>query len=69
MDSDYVCDHKERKSLTSYVFTLFNCVVSWKTTLQPAVDLSTTEVEYMTMTEAVKKANWLIGLLGEIGLK
>ncbi|GJX50460.1 retrovirus-related pol polyprotein from transposon TNT 1-94 [Tanacetum coccineum] len=46
-----------------YVFTLAKAPVSWKSTLQ-----STTEAEYMAMTEAVKEAIWLQGLFGELGI-
>ena len=41
------------------MFTLAKAPVSWKSTLQSTVALSTTEVEYMAMTEAVKEAIWL----------
>nr|GEY80438.1 hypothetical protein [Tanacetum cinerariifolium] len=41
------------------------CVVSWKATLQHVVALSTTEVEYMALMEAVKEAIWLRKLLEE----
>ncbi|GJR75320.1 hypothetical protein Tco_0087685 [Tanacetum coccineum] len=43
--------------------------VSWKSTLQSTTALSTTEAEYMAMTEAAKEAIWLQGLLGELGIK
>ncbi|GJZ47817.1 retrotransposon protein, putative, ty1-copia subclass [Tanacetum coccineum] len=42
------------------------CVVSWKETLQHVVALSTIEAEYMALTEAVKEAIWLRGLLEEL---
>ncbi|GJW42283.1 retrovirus-related pol polyprotein from transposon TNT 1-94 [Tanacetum coccineum] len=38
-------------------------------TLQHVVALSTTEAEYMALTEAVKEAIWLRGLLEELGVK
>ncbi|GKE60247.1 retrotransposon protein, putative, ty1-copia subclass [Tanacetum coccineum] len=44
------------RSITSYAFLVHGCVVSWKATLQHMVDLSTTKVEYMALTEAVKEA-------------
>ncbi|GKA68634.1 hypothetical protein Tco_0768551 [Tanacetum coccineum] len=44
------------------------CVVSWKATLQHVVALSTTEAEYMALTEAVKESIWLKGLLIELGV-
>lgn len=45
---------------------LGGCAVSWKATLQPTIALSTTEAEYMVVTEGVQEAIWLSGLLGEI---
>ena len=67
--SDYAGDHDRRRSLIDYVFTLSSCAVSWKATLHSTVALSTTEAEYMAVTEAVKEAIWLRGLLGELSLR
>ena len=50
------------------MFTLAKAPVSWKSTLQSTVALSTTEAEYMTFTEAVKEAIWLQGLLDDLGV-
>ena len=69
VDSDFASDLDERKSLTGYVFTLSGSVISWKSTLQSTVALSTTKVEYMAATEAVKEAIWLKGLVGDLGLQ
>lgn len=66
VDSDYAGDLDKRRSLSGYVFTLGNCAVSWKSTLQATIALSTTEAEYMAVTEAVKEAIWLRGLYGEL---
>ena len=55
-DSDYAGDLDKRRSTTSYVFTLAKTPVSWKSTLQSTMALSTTEAEYMAITEAVKEA-------------
>ncbi|KAJ4705817.1 Retrovirus-related Pol polyprotein from transposon TNT 1-94 [Melia azedarach] len=67
-DSDYAGDVDSRRSMTGYVFTLGSSVVSWKTTLQPTVTLSTTEAEYMALTEAAKEGIWLKGLVSDLGL-
>nr|GEZ04430.1 retrovirus-related Pol polyprotein from transposon TNT 1-94 [Tanacetum cinerariifolium] len=68
-DSDYAGDLDKRRSMTGYVFTMAKALISWKSTLQSTTALSTTEAEYMAMTEAVKEAIWLQGLLGELGIK
>ena len=48
---------------------LFGNVISWKASLQSVVALSTTEAEFMAITEATKEALWLQGLVGELGVK
>ncbi|KAF3632474.1 hypothetical protein FXO38_26141 [Capsicum annuum] len=66
VDSDFTGDHDKRRSLSSYVFTIGGCAISWKATLQTTVALSTTEVEYMVITKAFKEAIWLKSLFGEL---
>nr|GEW37174.1 retrovirus-related Pol polyprotein from transposon TNT 1-94 [Tanacetum cinerariifolium] len=56
LNSDYGGDLVKRRSLTCFIFTLFGCAVSWKSTLQPTVALSTTEAEYTSMTKAKNMA-------------
>lgn len=46
---------------------IWSCAVSWKSIQQPVVALSTTEEEFMAITESVKEGIWLIGLLSEFG--
>ena len=67
-DSDYASDLDKRRSNTGYVFTFAKVPVSWKSTLQSTVALSTTEAEYIAITEAVKEAIWLQGLLDDLGV-
>ncbi|XP_041004131.1 uncharacterized protein LOC121249493 [Juglans microcarpa x Juglans regia] len=57
-----------RKSLTGYVFTAFGGAISWKSHLQSVVALSTTEAEYIALTEAVKEAIWLKGIASELNI-
>ncbi|RVW15249.1 Retrovirus-related Pol polyprotein from transposon TNT 1-94 [Vitis vinifera] len=68
VDADYAGNIDTRKSLTGYVFTVFGGAVSWKANLQSVVALSTTEAEYMAMTEAVKEAIWLKGITEELAM-
>ena len=67
VDSDFIGDLDKKRFLTSYVFT-FGYATSWKATLQPMIVLSTTEIEYMAATGAVKVAICLKGLVGDLGL-
>ncbi|GJU48891.1 retrotransposon protein, putative, ty1-copia subclass [Tanacetum coccineum] len=68
VDANYSKDPDKDRSITGYVFMVYGCVVSWKATLQHVVALSTTEAEYMALTEAVKESIWLKGLLIELGI-
>ncbi|GJT13377.1 retrotransposon protein, putative, ty1-copia subclass [Tanacetum coccineum] len=68
VDTDYAKDPDKGWSITGYVFMVHGCVVSWKATLQHVVALSTTEAEYMALTEAVKESIWLKRLLIELGV-
>ena len=59
VDADYTGDLDQRRSTTSYVFTVAECVISWKVELQDIIALSTTEAEYIAAVEASKEALWL----------
>ena len=54
VDADFAGSIDTRKSLTGYVFTLYGTTISWKSMLQLVVALSTTEAEYIAVTEAIK---------------
>ena len=69
VDANYANDRDNRKSTTSFIFTLCGSCISWKSQLQPIVALSTTESEYIAMTEAFKEALWLKGLMAEIKIE
>ncbi|XP_012482914.1 uncharacterized protein LOC105797501 [Gossypium raimondii] len=49
-----------------YLFAFGNCAISWKVTLQATKALSTTEAEYMAITEAVKEVICLRGLFSKL---
>jgi len=68
VDSNCAGDLDKRRSLSGYVFILCNFVVSWKAILQFVVALSTTELEYISLTEGVKEAIWLRELVSNLGL-
>ncbi|GJV47014.1 hypothetical protein Tco_1437226 [Tanacetum coccineum] len=66
---NYAKDLDKGRSITGYTFLVQGCVVTWKATLQHVVALSTIEIEYMALTEAVKEAIWLRKLLEELGVE
>ena len=65
-DADYAADLDKCRSTTGYIFKLWNSSISWKSSLQHVVALSTTEVEYIAVADAIKEAMWLKGLVGEL---
>lgn len=66
-DSDWAGDSQDRKSTMGYVFLLGNSPITWNSKKQPTVALSSTEAEYMSLTESTKEAIWLRRLFKEIG--
>ena len=52
---------------TCLLYTLTQSLVSWKSTSQSTMALSTIEVEYMVGTEHVKVVIWMQVLLHELG--
>ena len=67
-DSDWGGNPDDRKSTSAYVFRLGQGAISWKSTKQKSVALSTVESEYMAMCQAAKEAVWLSGLLEDLGI-
>lgn len=65
-DADWAADAHDRRSTTGFVFYLGGTPVTWCSRKQPTVALSSTESEYMAITEGAKEAVWLRRLLNEI---
>uniref|UniRef100_A0A1J3GF14 Retrovirus-related Pol polyprotein from transposon TNT 1-94 n=1 Tax=Noccaea caerulescens TaxID=107243 RepID=A0A1J3GF14_NOCCA len=68
-DSDYAAYLDKRRSISGMMFTAGGNPISWRSSLQKVAALSTTEAEYMALTEASKEAVWLKGLMNELGFK
>lgn len=66
-DSDYGGDLDQRRSSNGIVFTAGGNTISWRSQLQKVVALSSTEAEYISMSEAIREAVWLKGLVEELG--
>jgi hypothetical protein len=56
MDFDFAVDLDKRRSFIGYVFTVGDCAVSWRVTLQLVVAQSTTEAEYMAIAKTYKES-------------
>ncbi|WVZ16376.1 hypothetical protein V8G54_009358 [Vigna mungo] len=67
VDADFGGEVDHRRSTTGYIFTVGTTAVSWMSQVQKIVALSTTEAEYVAVTEASKELIWLQGLLTELG--
>ena len=65
-DADYAGDHTDRRSVTGHIFLLNRGPVSWSSTKQRCVATSTTEAEYIALSEASKQGQWLRTLIKEL---
>jgi hypothetical protein len=68
-DADWAGNIDDRRSTTGYIFLIAGGAVSWSSKKQPTVALSTTEAEYMALTQATKEGIWIRRLLMEISVK
>jgi len=67
VDADFAGEVNHRRSTTGYIFIVGTGTVSWMSRIQKIVALSTTEAEYVAVTEVSKEMIWLQGLLTELG--
>lgn len=65
-DADWANDTHDRKSVSGYVFKVYGNVVSWSSRKQSTVSLSSTEAEYIALSECACEAIWLRKLLKEL---
>lgn len=66
-DADFATNLDNKKSQSGFLFTLFGSVISWKSSLQSVVALSTTEAEHMDLTSTVKESFWIQGVAADLG--
>lgn len=68
VDADWGSCPEDRRSYTGFLFKLSGCPISWDSRKQPTVALSSTEAEYMGLSECTKEAIYLRRLLEQLGL-
>ena len=67
-DSSFQSDPDDSKSISGYVFTLNGGAISWKSSKQQIVADSTTETEYIAVSEATKEAVWMKKFILKLGV-
>ena len=68
-DANWAGDVDTRRSISGYVFMVANGVISWSSKKQSTVAKSTTEAEYVALSQATQEAIWLRRLLSDLGCK
>ena len=66
-DADWAGDTESRRSTSGYAFMMNGGCISWRSKKQRTVALSSTEAEYMALSEATQEAFWLKVFLCELG--
>ena len=67
--SNFAGDKADRKSTSVYRFKLSDGVVSYRSSKQTGVALSTFEAEYVALSSAAQEAVWIIKLLKDLNYK
>ncbi|KAI3636627.1 hypothetical protein MIR68_005316 [Amoeboaphelidium protococcarum] len=67
-DADFANDQEGRRSTTGYVIQMCGASISWKSKLQSAVALSSTEAEYYAAAAVCQELCWFREILNEVGL-
>ena len=67
-DADWAGDQISRKSVTGYIIKLAGGPVSWVSRKQKTVALSSTEAEYMSLSDTSRQIIWIESLFQEIGM-
>jgi hypothetical protein len=68
-DSDWAGNSEKRMSITGFIVYPMNVPVYWRSMAQRGVTLSSSEAEYVAISEAVKVIKFIYYLLREIGIE
>ena len=67
-DSEGASDPITRKSTTGYLVKLANGVFCWNSRVQKSIVLSSTEAEYMSLSDTCRQLVWIHSLFEELGI-
>ena len=65
-DADWGGDRSDRKLSSGYCFYVGDSLISWRSSKQSCVSLSTAEAEYVALASAGQQAAWLIKLINDL---
>ena len=68
-DSDYAGDRDTRVSVTGYIMYVRGVPVCWKSKGQRSVTLSSTEAEFVALSEAVKEIKFVVQVMESVGME
>ena len=67
-DANWGNDIKGRRSLHGFIVSLHGCPILWTSKKQTFVALSSTESEYVGLSESVREIKWLMSMLNEFNI-
>ena len=67
-DSDYATDKETRISIAGFVLYLMGVPISWKSKGMKSVTLSSSEAEYVALSEAAKEVKFVYQVLKSVNL-
>ena len=67
-DADWASDPKSRRSTTGYLVLLSGTAISWNSRVQKTIALSSTEAEYMSLSDTCRQLVWMRSFFKELGM-
>lgn len=67
-DASWASDRDDRKSFTGYMIFFRNIPITWRSSKQKCITLSTMEAEYIAMSETLKELLWYQNILREVNV-
>ena len=68
-DSDWAGDKEIRISISGYILYFLGVAIAWRSKAQTSITLSSSEAEYVTLSDYVKDIRFVMQLLWELGIE